>query len=64
MVPPREEIKLSGRSTVVVKQVICKYESELVRYLKHNDHIPHAMRKIKELCSKLVECYQQIYSLL
>ena len=43
MVPPREEIKLGGGSKSGVKQAICMYESELVRYLQHNDHIPHAM---------------------
>ena len=43
MVPPREEIKLAGGSKFDVWQVICMYEPELVRYLKHNDHIPHAM---------------------
>lgn len=47
MVPPREEIKLGG-SKFVVKQDICMYEPELVRYLKHYDHIPHALGKIKQ----------------
>ena len=64
MVPLREEIKLGGGSKSVVKQVICMYEPELVCYLKHNDHIPHAMGEIKQLCSKLAEFYQQMHSLL